>query len=197
MAELWTAICNNLGVIIGVVGSLVGTVLGWWLNNISKQGKLKITCSKWQESFQENPHGDFIETNKLDTATYFDFHATLDIYNDSADVKILRNIHVIFTNGNTTLFSCIPHDESTERIEPYGLVGNEVAPLNINPKSIMPLTLHSGLHKEKNNFDFLASAKEVWFVYNDENNKEKRIKITSNHQQEMQTFFEGVEEKDA
>ena len=42
MKELWTAICNNFGVIVGVLGSLGGTILGWWLNNVSKRGKLKL-----------------------------------------------------------------------------------------------------------------------------------------------------------
>ena len=36
------AICDNLGTIIGVIWSIFGVVLGWWLNNITKKGKLII-----------------------------------------------------------------------------------------------------------------------------------------------------------
>jgi len=36
----WESVCDNLGTIIGVIGSLLGAVIGWWLNNISRRGKL-------------------------------------------------------------------------------------------------------------------------------------------------------------
>ena len=55
MKELWTAICNNFGVIVGVLGSLGGTILGWWLNNVSKRGKLKFIISKWIEELNIIP----------------------------------------------------------------------------------------------------------------------------------------------
>lgn len=197
MKELWTAICNNFGVIVGVLGSLGGTILGWWLNNVSKRGKLKFIISKWIEEFKYNYQGHIVKSKSFETAEYYEYNLILDIYNDSSDVKILRNIHIEFVRGKELLQSFIPKDESTVQRSQHFTHYDEVSPININPKSIYQLSLHNGLWKKDNSFDFITKTQTVWFVYNDENNREKRIKITTIQREEMFDSYFLEEQKNA
>lgn len=38
--------------VIGVIATLVGTILGWFLNNLSNRGKLTIFTFLWKENFR-------------------------------------------------------------------------------------------------------------------------------------------------
>lgn len=39
--------------VLGIVGTLAGTVLGWVLNSLSQKGKLKVFVKKWEEVYQK------------------------------------------------------------------------------------------------------------------------------------------------
>ena len=37
---------------VGVIGTILGTVLGWFLNSISNRGKIKLFVSSWENEFR-------------------------------------------------------------------------------------------------------------------------------------------------
>ena len=46
--------------IIGVIGTLAGTILGWGLNSLSQRGKLNFYVHSWKEEFQVNKIGEMV-----------------------------------------------------------------------------------------------------------------------------------------
>ena len=57
--------------VIGIVGTLAGTVLGWLLNNISRHGELKGFVVKWDEKFELNETGLMVFAPSFDKAEVY------------------------------------------------------------------------------------------------------------------------------
>jgi len=36
---------------IGIAGTIIGTLMGWFFNNMSQAGKLKVYVNSWVDSF--------------------------------------------------------------------------------------------------------------------------------------------------
>ena len=83
--------------IIGVVGTLLGTILGWLLSVLSNKGKVSVYLSSWTETFRhKDKEGFMINSASESQAEYFEYECSLDIYNSSSDTKILRDIKIVF-----------------------------------------------------------------------------------------------------
>lgn len=163
---------------VGVIGTILGTVLGWFLNSISNRGKIKLFILSWENEFRcRNEYGDTVETLAPEKVEYYSCSFALDIYNSSGEPKIMRNIHIAYNNGKTDLIKHIPKDEETRKIVACAVRYDEIMPLTIPSKSIFQIHLYDGLWHQSTEFPSLWNVEKVYLLYTDENNKEKRTLI--------------------
>lgn len=168
--------------LIGVGATIAGTILGWMLNVISNFGKLNIYISSWKDEFTKHDIGKDVPAKNKDEVEHYGYKCMLDIYNSSAETKIMRNTRVVFLNGKTELKKFIPLDDST-RIKNnmcYAVSYDNLGVLNIPAKSVVSISFHNWIWYNDTKgatLDFLWNAKSIYIKYEDEKNKTKKVKV--------------------
>ena len=166
--------------IIGVVGTLLGTILGWLLSVLSNKGKVSVYLSSWTETFRhKDKEGFMINSASESQAEYFEYECSLDIYNSSSDTKILRDIKIVFCEGKDILFESVPDDKKTKRSASARTIFDNVTAQNIPPKSVINVELLSGVWIKEAQLERIFYADSVYFEYLDEKSKPHRIMIKS------------------
>ena len=174
--------------LVGVIGTLAGTILGWLLNNISQSGKLNAYVFSFTDKFEYNDMGFMVASSSIAETQLYSYKLILDLYNSSGATKIMRNITVIFSDGKKDLHKSIPHDDSTRRSSGPAWFYDEVGPINIPPKSIIQLNLHRGAWRSEGGLDFIWNTKKVYLSYTDEKNKRRKVKIKT---EDYSKYFEN------
>ena len=163
---------------IGVGGTLLGTILGWVLNNLSSKGKLKIFVSYWTDSFKYNDdRGSMAQSNSIEQTELYSYRLCLNIYNSSSEPKIMRSIKIVFNDGRNDVYSETPRDDRTRQNNGPIAHYNEVAPLTIQPKTVLEMRLHGGLWKRKNEELSIWTANKVFIEFRDDRNRKRRKQI--------------------
>lgn len=168
---------NVMLALIGVGGTLLGTILGWLLNSFSKHGKLSVFVTSWEEKLQYNNAGYMNNSNSKEQATYYWYELRLDLYNSSSEMKIMRDIKIEFLKGKKVSVTQIPYDDATKLFNQHFYTYSDIEAINIPPKSVMQCKLCNGYH-EKGLADVWNSDKAV-LSYVDEKNKKRSVFITS------------------
>lgn len=181
--------------IIGVLGTLGGTILGWFLNNLSQSGRLNIYVSSWEEKLKfNNQRGEMEESTSKEQTEYYEYRLSLDLYNSSGEPKIMRNIKILFMENKRKLFESSPKDDATKRIGHPVVFYDDVSVVNVPAKTVIKLNLHSGFWKERKQenmrFDALWKSNRIYLQYTNENNKNKSIKVK---QRNLNDYFCGQE----
>ena len=196
MTEIQEELCSHseyITAIIGVCGTLLGTIVGWLLNSLSRKGKLNIYISNWIDKFSRHDnYGGTEPCTSIEPVEYYSYSLCLDIYNSSSESRIMRNIAVVFSDGNRDIYTETPADDSTRHSIASVPFYDEVTPLTIQPKSVYTLNLHGGSQKKDGVPLFIWSVKKVFLNYTDEKNKQKKVllkeedysKYFENHMQE-------------
>lgn len=184
---------NKLGVaIIGVIGTLLGTVLGWFLNVLSNKGKITVYLSSWTDAFRHNDNEGLITISTTESqAEYYEFECSLDIYNSSSDTKILRDIKIVFRKGKNKLFGIDPDDKKTKRSASGRTIYDRITAQNIPPKSVVRVDMVSGLWIKEAQLERVFSTDSVYLEYFDEKNKLHRTMIKSINYQNYFNDLEG------
>ena len=164
---------------LGVAGTLLGTILGWLLNHFSQKGKLNVYVRLWQDSFQHNHKGIMSTCTSAAQAAYYSCDLSLDVYNSSAETRIMRNIQIVFAKGKTEIMVRTPDDRKTERFGAGCTKCDTVGPINIPPKSIVTVDLHYGEWDENKSIENYWKVNKIFLRYTDEKNKVKKIPISS------------------
>jgi hypothetical protein len=164
--------------LIGILGTLGGTVLGWFLNTLSQKGKMNIYISSWNDEFTYNNKGCMAPSSSIEQTQYYGYKLSMDLYNSSGEIKIMRNIKILFTNGKSILFQSIPKDDQTKRISSPMTYYDDISPVNIPAKSVININLHNGVWEKNDSLEFIWNVKSVYLVYTDEKNKNKKIMIS-------------------
>lgn len=163
--------------VLGIVGTLAGTVLGWVLNSLSQKGKLKVFVKKWEEVYQKPDKLGGFEKCNSNEAEYYNYNLSLDIYNSSRETRIMRNIQVVFMDRKSLLFSSVPMDDATKRFSHPLVHYDEISVVNIPAKSVVAVEMHAGLNKSCEEWGYFSKANRVTLVYIDEKNKKKTVEI--------------------
>lgn len=168
-----------LEAIIGVIGTLFGTILGWLLNSASNHGKLNVNISDWKDDFKYNDKGFITKSISKDQTEYYSYLLTLDIYNSSAETKIMRNIEIYFSDNECEHHKSIPKDDSTKRNNGYFYNCDNISPVNIPPKTIIQLKLRDDFNNENAVLNNIWKTKKIYMKYINEKNKIKKVTIKS------------------
>ena len=126
---------------LGIIGTILGTVVGWLLNNISRTGKLNVYISGWNDVFQYNNNGEMTPSSSIEQTVYYRYELETDLYNSSADTKIMRNVEIIFMYGKHPIKISIPHDDATKVFRQHFTSYYDVEPINIPPKTVLKYKL--------------------------------------------------------
>lgn len=165
--------------IIGVIGTLFGTVLGWLLNSVSKKGKLNIYVYSWEDEFMYNCKGRLTKSSSEEQTEHYGYKLSLDLYNSSGETKIMRNIRIVFVQSKDKMLVNIPKDETTKRIGQISTHYDDINVVNIPSKSVININLHSGKWRSdgKNPLECIWNTNKVYLLYVNEKNQEKKILI--------------------
>lgn len=166
---LWAAI-------IGVCGTLFGTILGWLLNNLSNRGKLVLSVVEQEAEFYKPSYGTLMKCNISD-AFHFVYQLKIDIYNTSTKTKFMREIKFCFIDAAGKILKSIsPVDKDLK----MNGKATEVQSINIAANSSISKTLYCEKYKsDKNNdnFSFIFDTENIFITYINEKGKNKRILI--------------------
>lgn len=163
--------------LLGILGTLGGTILGWFLNNLSQYGKLNIFISSWKDKFEYNETGCMILSTSIDQTEDYSYSISLDLYNSSGETKIMRNIEIIFSNGKEELYCSIPKDDATKRIGSAFINYDDIMPINIPPKSIIHIKLLNWLSESDDTLKYIWDTTHIYLRYINEKNRKKKVLI--------------------
>ncbi len=156
---------------IGVGGTLLGTLLGWALNNLSNRGKLYTYVSEWKDEFMTGAGGYDCASKSMEEARGYIYSLSLDLYNSSASTKIMRDIKVVFADENSVLWERTPDDETTKKLTVAAIWYDKIKPINVPPKAVMKLNLRDDVWDKNGEMDFIWKTKKIYLQYTDEKNK--------------------------
>ncbi len=64
--------------ILGIAGTLSGTILGWLLNSLTQKGKIRIFVKKWEETYRKPDEMGGFEECERENAEYYHYNLSLD-----------------------------------------------------------------------------------------------------------------------
>ena len=161
--------------LIGVGATIAGTILGWILNALSNSGSLKVFVSFWEDSFKHlSSFGEMVPCVNGAEVQNFSYKVSLDLYNSSGNIKIMRNIRIVFSDGKHDIKIETPLDDATKRSSPPMVFYDKVGPINIPPKTVINIMFHGGASSQNGELDFIWKSKKVYLLYTDEKNRLRR-----------------------
>lgn len=163
--------------LLGIVGTLGGTVLGWVLNNLSQRGKLNIYVSAWKDELEYNHNGEMVSSSSIEQTKSYSYRLKLDLYNGSGETKIMRNIEIVFAKNKEVLYCSMPKDEATKRISHPVAFYDNVLPINIPPKAVIHIELFDWVWNDNGSLDFIWETTSVFLRYVNEKNKNVSVMI--------------------
>lgn len=151
---------NSSSPFISILGTLLGVLLGAFLNNLSRRGRIKIFQNDISIYFLErDDYGGFNSKKEItDKTEAVSVKMNLDLYNTSSySRKIARDIKMKFKGEHGTSFSNL----------------NNLNNINLLPNELMNLSISFGVNVNLD--EFKNSSWEL--VYYNENNKLVKVKI--------------------
>lgn len=174
---------------LGILGTLVGTILGWFLNALSQKGKLNVFVTSWEDKFEYNSVGSMVPSSSREQTSYYAYNLSLDLYNSSAETKIMRNIRICFMDNKKELQRSIPKDDATRRTNGTLMFYDELLTVNVPAKSVFHIELHNGFWDDKEkSLDFIWNTNRVVLFYTNEKNKEKEVLV---NEEEYKNYFQN------
>ncbi|MBU5333575.1 hypothetical protein KQI61_15355 [Anaerocolumna aminovalerica] len=162
--------------IIGVCGTLFGTILGWILNSLSNKGKIYFSDIEINNRYMGLKE-DGVSTGYIDNknkATSYYFTVSLNSYNSSNNFMAIKNIRLEFYNGNKLTVSVVPKDDNTMRKSGVKVITDKASIYNIHPKTIMNYKFSYAFHKDITD---IINATKINLIYQNERGKDRTIKL--------------------
>ena len=167
---------SNYSPLFGVIGTLLGVVLGFILNHISRIGRIKIFQNSLSVQFTEqcNETGqELLKAELTDKTSSITILVNFDFYNSSSQSpKIARDIKFIALSNGTSLSRDLIKDSKNDKIQ-FASNNSEARNLNLSPKSVVSYELSFFSRKY-----FQIFLDSEWYLeFRNDRNKIRRIKI--------------------
>ena len=165
---------------IGVIGTLLGTILGWVLNSISQMGRLSFYVSRWEHEVKSNVRGVMLQCSTKDSAENYHYELEFDVYNSSNETKIMRDVRLSFRSKGIALFEDKPYDGSTVSTDGRYRHYEVVSPINIPPNSVLAVSVFGGFWKRDDaGFSSIWNVDSVVLVYKDEKGRDRTVNVAT------------------
>ena len=168
MDKFWCFLSENFKDILALIGTFGGVVLGWILNNLSKRGSLKVYGKEtW---LNELLTVEEVITDEIKEIGKYHCSVTLDLYNSSADMKIMRDIQFVYYDDEKEIKRITPiNGEFIPRVK------EEVLNIiNVPPKTIIKKKLDAWFLSD---WSFIQKTKCIYIEYKNEKNSLKKIYV--------------------
>ncbi len=167
---------ENISEIIGVSGTLLGTILGFFLSQIVRMGKIKIFKNQVNHKlFIRNSSGGLLhQVNSLtDNVVELKIFFDIDVLNSSDySRQIMRDIKLIIPNKNIKQEHTFIN-EKTRKFNGISTVVDKLQNIVLNPRELRNLELSVSFN---NNIGLILNSK--WFLeYKDLKNKTLKIEL--------------------
>lgn len=167
--------CNMelITALIGIGGTILGTVLGWLLSIITQIGRLKFYSHISGMPHKVDGYGSYMDCGKLEEADSYTCYIDLDIFNNNSNYKTIKDIKIRFMSETDSFCKTPTIEDITSKNN-----GKRMTTINIPPKQTVSLRLSS--YFSKDSFYSLKKTTRVDLEYNDEKDKKKVVRITKN-----------------
>jgi len=162
---------SSIIAIIGVCGTLLGTILGWFLSKV-KLGKIRKSVSEIEKIDYGRHHSPPTIYDVKGKLYYYAFGFTLSLYNTSDKNKTLRDFQFVFCNKGKELFRQKLNEKNrynTWREDPEPLADV----INIEGFSGMDISGFVVAYE----VDKLFETTNCYIAYKDEKFKTKKVKV--------------------
>lgn len=140
--------CEILNSYQGIIGTVIGAFLGWFLSQLNRIGKLSFFANNFNlEYYEQDKGGAICKGNLNDKTMYGIFSFDLDVINTASNNRMLRKIHCLFNYSNNKLTKEIDDIES-ERIVAQRVDYDKFEIMNIQSKSVVKKKLSIYLSKD-------------------------------------------------
>jgi hypothetical protein len=174
--------CNKvtglIPAILGISGTLLGVSLGWFLNYLSKTGKLKVFInSSTFHIYKQNEKGSLVSQNDITELTSsVTFNIQFDVYNSSSEQVIIRDLSFILQNNHEEIKKrFLILDKNSNSV--LGQRNIEIPNINLPPKTI--LSFNPTVNFDQNEFGAIKKS-TYQLRYKNSRNKITSIKIKNN-----------------
>lgn len=156
--------------IIGVCGTIVGTIIGWLLAR-SKKGKLKIEFSELYDEQAE----DVNDGTSMPLKSY-QSNIDLKLYNSGDKPTTARDFEISFMdNDEKEILKGKIYDNTKTKMTSCGIHYERINVINV--PGLSGMDLKAIIIVNHDNVELIKNARSLYLVYKDDKFKEKRIKI--------------------
>lgn len=158
--------------IIGVIGTLLGTILGWALGKIDA-GRLHISFSNTEYDFTSTENTTPIRGEMPTQKCSYSLHTTMQLYNSSNINQVIREVKFVFADGRRDLLIIDAQDDGSRKIVAQAYHYDSLTIANIPPHTGVDIKVH--IHTS--DIDQIYETKKILLQYKNQRSKTKRVLI--------------------
>lgn len=171
--------------LIGVGGTLLGTVLGWLLSRLSTKGKLVFYIQDWQDRFTRPDYmGGQAPSENVESTESYNYSLKIGVYNSSAEPRVMRDFRILFDKAESGIYESIPYEKSNDTAHRACPIDS----INVEPKRIIELTLCGGMHKGSGTLQNIWNTKKVFLQYSGSKSRKHRVLLKN---EDYSKYFEN------
>lgn len=168
-----TIICALIGVGGTILGTIIGAFLPLLVGKISNYGKLKVYQVATKINYMELGGSNRVEIENL---VSFKMAITIDVYNKSKEIKIMRDIKLLLCCDNQENLVAVPNDLKSQRGNGVTYNISQFHNINFQPQTLQ--TLYCEINC-KGDIKQIFKSDKLMLEYIDEREEEHKVQISN------------------